>query len=154
MTTRELLGTVDPQIAVQSAVRTADANGLAINMAGFESLMFVALVGISGDVLSGSVFAELEVEEADDDGTGSPGAFTDVANADLSKYVTGTNPGTFALVDDPAEDDAIFVTTYRGSKEWVRAVVNLTGTHTNGIPIAIAAIRGHPHVTPTDRPTD
>ena len=33
---------------------------------------------------------------------------------------------------------------------YVRVVANLTGTHTNGTPIGVAALRGHPHIAPVN----
>ncbi len=129
-------------------IRTADVNSASIDTRGYDSLMLVGLVGISGDTLSGSVMVELEVEESDDDST-----WTDVADADLMNYVSGTNTGTFAVIDDPAEDDARYITGYRGSKRYVRVVGNLTGTHTNGIELAVLGIQGHAHQMPVNANT-
>lgn len=120
------------------ATRTADANGASVDMQGYDSLMFIANVGVSGDTLSASVKAELELEESDNDSD-----WTDVADADLIDAVDGTNDGTFAVIDDPAEDDAVHKVGYRGSKRYVRPVLNLTGAHTNGIPVSISAVQGH-----------
>lgn len=117
-------------------VITADADSASVDLAGYGGVTFYALVGESGDTLSGSVKIELEVEESDDDST-----FTDVANADLSNSVTGTNVGTFAVIDAAAEDDAVYAVSYRGNSRYVRAVVNVTGTHTNGTPVGVLAIR-------------
>jgi len=111
-------------------------------------VMFVVQIGISGDTLSGSVYAEIEVEESDDDAT-----YTDVADADLTNYVTGTNTGTICKIDDAAEDPAIHGTSYIGDARYVRSVVNLTGTHTNGIEVAVAVVLGHAHNTPVNSPT-
>jgi len=95
-------------------------------------------VGASGETLSGSVKIELEIEESDDDST-----FDDAEDADLSSSVSGTNAGTFAVIDDGAED-AVYTTSYKGDntkKRYVRPVINVTGTHTNGTPIGILAVR-------------
>jgi tRNA G37 N-methylase Trm5 len=87
-------------------------------------------VGDSGDTLSGSVMVELELEESDDNTT-----YTDCANAALENAttgatgaVTGTNLGTFAVIDAPTEDSAMFYVRYVGSKRYSRVVVNKTGT--------------------------
>jgi len=121
------------------AVLTASETALAsFDVQNYGSLMFLALVGQSGDTLSGSVYAELELEHSDDDST-----FEACADADLSEAVTGTNTGTFAKIDDPAEDEAVFKVGYKGHKRYVRPVVRLTGTHTNGIPVGIVAVGGH-----------
>lgn len=129
-------------------IRTADANTSSVDMLGYGSLALGALIGITGDTLSGSVKVEVEVEESDDNTT-----FTDVANADLTNYVTGTNVGTVAVIDDNAEDDVLVTTGYKGSKRYVRMVMNFTGTHTNGIETAAFAVQGHPELSPTVDPT-
>lgn len=141
---RDLVSKIKDALALAVAVFTADANGVTIDTQGYGSCAFVANVGASGDTLSGSVKAELEVEESDDGST-----WTDVANEDLTHYVTGTNDGCFAVVDDGAEDEAVYRTGYIGNKRYVRAVVNLTGTHTNGIPIGVVARLGNPAFSPT-----
>jgi len=121
---------------VDPVVITADADGASVDMQDYERVTFLALVGESGDTLSGSVYVELEVEDSDDDLS-----FSDADDADLQTYVAGTNDGTFAKIDAAAEDDAVYKTTYRGSARYARPVINVTGTHTNGIPIGIVAIR-------------
>jgi hypothetical protein len=136
---QDLEGIVDVSQVVDPAVVTADVNGASVDLLGYEGVMFLVSVGQSGDTLSGSVKVELEVEESADDST-----FDDAEDADLSTSVTGTNPGTFGLIDDAAEDDAVYVTSYKGDgtkKRYVRPVINVTGTHTNGIPIGIVAVR-------------
>jgi hypothetical protein len=133
---RDIENTLKESQVVDPVVITADANGASVDMFGYDSVAFYALLGESGDTLSGSVYVELEVEESTDDST-----FTDVADADITNSVTGTNTGTFGKIDAAAEDDAVFMTQYRGTSRYVRPVINLTGTHTNGIPIGILAIR-------------
>lgn len=147
MALRDLYSSLGVQMAVEPQTFTADGNGDSIDTRGFDSVMLAMAVGASGDTLSSSVKIELELEESDDDST-----WTDVADADLLKAVSGTNTGTFAVIDDPAEDDAVYITGYRGSKRYVRVVVNLTGTHTNGTPIGGVAVLGHAHVTPVNQP--
>lgn len=145
MALRDLYSNLGVQLALETQTFTADGNGNGIDTRGFDSVMLAAAVGISGDTLSGTVMIELEVEESDDDSI-----YTDVADDDLLNFVAGTNGGTFAVVDDAAEDDAVYLTGYRGSKRYVRVVVNVTGTHTNGTPIGAVAILGHAHLTPVN----
>lgn len=131
------------------ATITADTNCTSVDTDGYESVMFLANIGESGDTLSGSVKIELEVEESDDNST-----FTDVADADLVNYVSGTNDGCFGVIDDAAEDDAAYFTAYKGTKRYVRAVLNLTGTHTNGTPISVTALQAKPRVAPVNAATE
>ena len=114
-----------------SAVYTADDAGASADLAGYNSCELEFTVGVSGDTLSGSVYANLEVQHSDDDST-----FAAVANADLTTSVTSDNVGTIAKVDAAAEDDAVFRARYIGKKRYVKCVLNLVGTHTNGIPVS------------------
>ncbi len=140
---RDFLNNLKVDQVIDPVVLTADADGGSVDMTGYESCAFYALVGESGDTLSGSVMLELEVEESDDDST-----FTDVADADLRNYVTGTNNGCFGVIDAAAEDDAVFSCQYIGGSKFVRPVANLTGTHTNGIPVGIIAVRAKKTTSP------
>lgn len=142
----DLISNVQTSVAMGSEVLNTSEDGDDINRVGANGgVMIQANVGVSGDTLSGSVMVELEVEESDDGIT-----YTDVADDDLSSSITGTNTGTFAVIDDPAEDDLAYKTEYRGSKQYCRMVANLTGTHTNGIPIGAMALIGSPQLAPTD----
>lgn len=143
MVTRDIVSNIAVSPAMNPATLTADADGLGIDLREYGSAMFAVNVGESGDTLSGSVKIELEVEESDDDST-----YTDVADSDLDTAVDGTNDGTFAVIDADAEDDAVYTVGYKGTSRYVRIVVNLTGTHTNGTPIGAVAILGHPHQLP------
>lgn len=115
---------------------TEDTDGTAVDMKGFDRVTFLALVGASGDTLGATVKIELEVEDSDDNET-----FADAADADVDGYVDGSNDGCFALIDAATEDDAVYACTYRGTARYVRPVINVTGTHTNGTPIGIVALQ-------------
>ena len=128
-------------ISVVTATITADTNGTSVDMQGYKSCAFYAVVGNSGDTLSSSVKIELEIEDSPDDSTWTDAADADI-RADGTTAVTGTNTGTFALIDAPAEDSTVFVGEYTGNERYVRPVINVTGTHTNGTPIGIIAVRG------------
>jgi hypothetical protein len=132
-------------LLLPAANLTADTNSSSVDTRGFDSTMVVAHVGNSADVLSGSVFIELELEESDDDSVWNDCADIDVL--DVSSETT-TNTGTFALIDAPAEDSRPFKAAYIGNKRYVRLVVNVTGTHTSGTPISAVAVQGHAHQTP------
>ena len=140
---RDIINGMKITQVVDPATITSDTDGSSVDMLGYNWVTFMALVGESGDTLSGSVKIELEVEESDDDSS-----FTDVADAELQNYVAGTNDGCFAVVDAAAEDDAVFKATYRGNARYIRPVINLTGTHTNGTPIGIVAIQHGAEVLP------
>jgi len=118
------------------AVVAADANCSSVDLQGYECVTFFALIGEGGVTLGTGVTIEVEVEESDDDSS-----FTDVADADLSNYVDGTNDGCMAFLDALAEEDSVYTTTYRGNKRYVRPVLNFTGTHGTGTAIGIVAVK-------------
>ena len=68
---------------------TADADCASVDMQGYGGVVFVALVGATGDTLDADNDINLEIEESDDDST-----FTDAADADVNESVTGANTGT------------------------------------------------------------
>lgn len=122
---------VDPVVADTDA----DEDGSSVDLKDYKHVFFVANIGESGDTLSSSVYIELELEESDDDSS-----FTDVDDADMTNTVDGANDGTFAKIV-LAGDDKRYVTQYKGSARYVRPVVNMTGTHTNGTPVSVTAFR-------------
>jgi len=129
---------------VGAAIPSVDANGAAVDLKDYRGgCLFVATVQDSLDTLSGSVYIELEIEESDDDST-----YTDVADADLSNFVAGTNDGTFAKIIASTMVSNIYKCQYKGSSRYVRAVINVTGTHTNGTPLQISSLKLGPMIAP------
>jgi len=144
MTAKEIQSDTKITQLFDPAIVQADAGSIAsIDTGTFESLLFVALIGASGDTIDGSNFIEIELEESDDDSV-----FTDVADEDVVGSVAGTNTGTMALINDSGELDTAYKAAYVGNKQYVRPVINVTGTHTNGTTIGIAAIQGHTRYNP------
>lgn len=114
-----------------------------IDTKGYESAVAVAAIGVSGDTLSGSVKIDVVAEESDDDTT-----FTPITDADQVQGATPDSNGIVATIDDAAEDDVVVKVGYLGFKRYFRLRLDFTGTHTNGTPIAMLGLRGHPHVAP------
>jgi len=150
MTTRDNYSGQSVVNGLSAIVLTADQNGLDIDTQGYDSCLITVNVGASGDTLSGSVFAELEIETAPDDGTGSAGTYVDATDAEVIGSITGTNTGTFALIDDPAEDEAVYACGVITDDRFVRCVVSLTGTHSVGTEFSVTAVLGHGHRTRTN----
>lgn len=122
---------------------TSDKNCASVDMKNYDSVVFLANIGASGDSLSGSVKIELEVEESANDSD-----FTDVADADLIHSVDGTNDGCFGVIDSGTEDDAVYITGYKGAKRYVRVVVNMVGSHSSGTPISVTAVQSGAVIRP------
>ncbi len=114
-----------------------DTLSSAADLQGFEGGGLITVqMGNSGDTLATDLNVQLEVQESADDST-----YTAVADSDLVGFVDGTNDGTFALVDAPAEDSTAFYAQYVGSKRYVKVNVNLTGNHATGVIIGISCLR-------------
>lgn len=134
---RDLYNSTDAVQSLASATRTADADGTGVDLALHSAALVVFDFGTSGDTLSGSVYIEGKLEESDDDST-----YTAVDSADIL--------GTLPTVDDPSEDDTVHTVGYIGDKRYVRAVFDLTGTHTNGIPCSATIVRAFPRYGQTE----
>jgi len=121
---------IDPEVL------TADKNSSSVDMTEYRDVGFIVSIGAPGDTFDSTVYAELEVQDSDDNST-----FAAVADAYITNSVTGTNTGTFAKVDADGECETKYLTQYRGPKQYVRVVINVTGTHTNGTPYSVVAMR-------------
>lgn len=122
------------------AVIATDTNTASVDTKDYESVAIYAMVGESGDTLGIGLLITLKIEVSDDDSTFAAPASGDITNE-------GTK-GVFAVIDGAADDDAVYMTEYRGPARYVRAVVDFTGTHTNGTPIGILAMRSGKNSNP------
>jgi hypothetical protein len=119
------------------AVRNADTNSTSVDLQDCDDASIQFHIGASADTLSGTNKIELEVQESDDNST-----FTAVANADLTNYATATNTGTVFVVISNGTASTLYKAGYRGSKRYIRGVLNFSGTHTTGTVTAVTALRG------------
>lgn len=109
-----------------------EGTGTEVDLQGCEGALVIFNIGASGDTLSGSVYVTLTVMECATSG----GTFTAVADADLGG---GANS---IVIDAAAEDDVVHWRAYFGSLRYIKAFVDFTGTHTNGIPISAVVVKG------------
>jgi hypothetical protein len=116
--------------AINPISNSAGVNGTSIDTKGFESVMFTLIIGA---IASGTITAS--IEHADDNGSGSPGAFTAIDANDR----IGSNPSLSAANSNASVG-------YRGKKQWVRLVT--AGTYTTCVNGAICVL-GHPKTIPT-----
>jgi len=93
-------------MAITPVAATAIADGSDIDTLGFESVMFCVFSGTLG---TGTI--DFTLQEADDDGAGSPDTYGAVAAADI----IGVAPTVLAT-----EDDSVWRFGYIGKKRWVR----------------------------------
>ncbi len=116
-----------------------------VDLQGFDSAMFMVDFGdideMGGSPVGTAGIAVL-VEHADDDGTGSAGAY---ANADADD-IDGLTP-TAGIVASPQTDADEVTFGYVGSRRFVRVTLTPTGL-TNGGPVGIWMVNDHAHLTP------
>jgi hypothetical protein len=108
-----------------------------IDLQGFDSACVVFSIGQSGDTLSGSVYWTLKIQHSDDDSS-----YTDVVLAELN------STAATVVVDSSSKDKQSYTFGYAGGKRYLKGVATPTGTHTNGTPVGILAVKGTPSYSP------
>lgn len=116
--------------ALSAVAITGDTDGLNIDLAGngAQGALVIVNVGITAGPADASNFWTYKLKEADDDGTGSPDTYSAVASSDMvgAGVVAGGTDGAFAIVNDAAEDAAIYSVSYIGTKPWIRVTCDAT----------------------------
>lgn len=119
---RDLAHSLKSVLALTPQASTATRNGADVDLSGFEAVVFNLL---SGTITDGTHTPKLQ--EADDNGSGAPGTYADVAAASLigsfSAITTGAGNGGSAVQE----------VGYIGGKRWVRIVMTVSGATTGGV---------------------
>lgn len=128
-----LYDSVSAAVDVASIILNNDTEGTGagVDLKGYETAIAIVNVGISADTLSGSLKHSISLQDSDDNST-----FADVAAA----FVEGSAQPV--VIDDAAEDPAVIVWGYKGSRRYLRTFDDTTGTHTNGTPYGSVIVRG------------
>lgn len=111
-------------------VASTTQTSTSIDLKGYNGASVVFNVGQSGDTLSGSVYWTLKLQHSDDDSS-----YSDLVVADLN------SPNLTVVIDSANKDETAYSFGYQGGKRYLKAVANPTGTHTNGTPIGVVALR-------------
>lgn len=110
-------------------VVTATTTATGVDLAGFRSAMFVAVIGTITD----GTFA-FDPEESDDNST-----WTNIAAGDLSgAFVNATS----------AADDRVQKVGYMGTKRYVRCNLTISGSPVTGGAVGIIVVKGDPITKP------
>lgn len=141
-----------PPLVVNNDTEGKPADGSGVDTKGFDTCEIVVHVGDSGDTLAGGLKHELILQHSDT--TDVDASYSAVTS--LNDVIIGSDPrvttiggtGIFATIDAPTLDQKTFRIGYRGSKRFVRAIVDTTGTHTNGTPIGMIGILGKASQSP------
>lgn len=124
---KEIYNQISVQQALAPVVVDADTLSSAIDMSGANALSVNVSFGAPGDTLSETVYFTVSLVDSDNG--------TDYTAVD-SAYVLGT----LGVFDGAAA--AQMNAAYLGGKRYVKVSIAKTGTHTNGTPIAVTAIKG------------
>lgn len=129
---------VEPSIEPQTLGSSTTVNGSGVDLKGFHAATVLIDVGAYTD---GS--HAFEVQEANDDGTGSPDTWAAVADADLE----GSEP----TVDASGEGDEQYRLGYTGGKRHLRVSVTSSSVTTGLADVVAYVIRGIPADAPVSR---
>ena len=140
MNTRELYNIANWSTVQSNPILDADANGTAIDLQGYNGCLVGVFIGAPASAFDASNYVQLEMEEADETawGSGTPGAYTDVAEAHLINPIASTTTGAFALINDAAEDETIYWVAYIGTKRYIRVHFEYTGAPGAGYAVTLA----------------
>lgn len=141
----KVLNGITPQVITSGGGAKNTGN---IDVRGFAGLLFAVHFGANGgDTLNGTNKFTVLLQDADDDGAGSPDSYGSVDTDD----VVGVTPasGIVVTVDDAAEDDAVYQFAYVGDKRFVKLTVTPNGTLTNGNPVCVSVTKLLPQFVPT-----
>lgn len=124
---RDLYSNIGTALAITPAVKSAAADGIAIDTKGYQS---VALVVTTGAIASAGDFG-VSVQESDASGSGFAAAG--------AEFVDSNAPTTLAA-------DATYKVGYRGNKRYCR--LQLTKAGGTSIALGAVAVLGHPENAP------
>lgn len=127
-------------------------NGSDVNLQGYDGCMFYIVPGTYTDGTH-----TFTIQEADDNGSGSPGAYSTVANSDLVTWAATSTTVFTPVKNGGAQPAAISSsatniyqrTGYIGQKQWVRISVTSTGV-TTGASYEVIVTEGRPRFMPAN----
>ncbi|MFQ6018231.1 MAG: hypothetical protein ACE5KF_08535 [Kiloniellaceae bacterium] len=147
MTMRDLHNNTAAVVAVSpQTIAGANLASGNLDLAGFNAAEVIAHLGDIDELGAspvGSAKLEVKLEHADDDGTGAPGTYANVALAD----VLGPTSVTGGIVASSTTDNKVLEVGYIGDKRFIRVTLVPTGL-TNGGPVSALVVKGHPRHAP------
>lgn len=123
-------------LALAQATISTATNGISLDLRGCNALSFTVFVDNSADTLNGSNYWTVSFEEADDNGSGSPGTWGAVPAAKVVMPV-GVTDMKMILKNTSYEYGLNSI------KRWARIVFTPTGTHSSGSGIMAVAVKSH-----------
>lgn len=111
-----------------------------LDLAGFESALMIAHIGVITGV-DASNYLTLKLQES---ATTADADFTDVAAADIE--------GAFTVIDSTSEDVVVQAVGYKGSKRYIRLLMDWTGTAVTAALVGAIGVVGHGRHNPVSAP--
>jgi hypothetical protein len=139
----DLKNNIKLETSLAPILKSVDVNGTGVDLTGFSSAALVVNVGAAGDTFSGSVKTNLIIEDSDDNST-----YTAVtSNTDVTGGTVDSS-GIFQTIDANGEAGKTYGIGYVGGKKYIRAVIDIVGTHTNGTIYGAVVVKGTPISAP------
>ena len=139
----DLKNNIKLETSLAPILKTADVNGTGIDLKGFSSAALIVNCGANGDTFSSTVKTNLQIEHSDDDST-----YTDVtSNTDVTGGTVDSS-GTFMTIDADGEMGKTYGIGYVGGKRYIRVVIDIVGTHSNGSIYGAVVAKGTPLSAP------
>ncbi|HCS23397.1 MAG TPA: hypothetical protein DIW20_06545 [Rhodospirillaceae bacterium] len=136
------------QIAAPQTLTSGSIVSETIDMQGIGALAVAVLLGDTADTLGASVYIDLKIEHAEDNGAGTPAAFAACTDVDVKPDMSLVS-GVFKRVDNNAEADTRYAVEYSGGKRFVRITAQAQGL-SEGIQVAMLALAANPAQAPVD----
>ena len=139
----DLKSNIKLETSLAPILKTADVNGTGIDLKGFSSAAVIVNCGTAEDTFSSTVKTNLQIEHSDDNAT-----YTDVtANTDVTGGTVDSS-GTFQTIDANSEMGKTYGIGYVGGKRYIRVVIDVVGTHSNGSIYGAVVAKGTPRSGP------
>ena len=138
-----------PVASLVPQVITSDTTGSAVDIRDCDAATIVYSVGANAatQTLNSTNKLELQLLESSGSATGtSTGAYTAVAQSDLTSGVTGNVLGAFYSLDSTAKLGAAGSVGYVGSKRFLKAKADEFGTVS--IPVSVSIVKDDLNVSP------
>ena len=142
---KDLHAFLNPLAAIEP-VNVLDAtvpSTVELDLKGYNSAAVVIHWGAKGAGDTGTI--DVTMTHADDDGTGTAGAYANIAAAD----VVGVTPATGVVKNlaGGAVATGILLFSYVGGKRFIKLAVTETNANSTGTIMDIIVLRGHPENT-------
>ena len=139
----DLKNNIKLETSLAPILKTTDVNGTGIDLQGFSSAALIVNIGANGDTFSGSVKTNLIIEDSDDNST-----FAAVTSNTAVTGGTVDSSGIFQVVDADGETGKTYGIGYVGGKRYIRAVIDIVGTHSTGTIYGAVVVKGTPISAP------